>query len=66
MRDTLTASERRVAELAASGLTNRDIAQSLFITLRTVETHLTHAYRKLDVTSREQLAPVLAAASEIG
>lgn len=66
MRDTLTASERRVAELAASGLTNREIAQSLFITLRTVETHLTHAYRKLDVTSREQLAPVLAAASEIG
>jgi DNA-binding CsgD family transcriptional regulator len=45
--DTLTASERRVAEMAATGMTNRDIAQALFVTLRTVEVHLTHAYAKL-------------------
>ena len=38
-RDALTASELRVAELAASGMTNRDIAQSLFVTQHTVETH---------------------------
>ena len=55
-RDALTASERRVAELAAGGLTNRQIAQKLFVTLRTVETHLTSAYRKLDVQGRDELA----------
>jgi len=43
-RDALTASELRVAELAASGQTNRQIAQALFVTLRTVENHLTSAY----------------------
>jgi DNA-binding CsgD family transcriptional regulator len=58
--DSLTASERRVAQLAAAGLPNRDIAQNLFITTRTVEGHLTHAYQKLDITSREQLPAALA------
>ncbi|MBV9943938.1 MAG: AAA family ATPase [Solirubrobacterales bacterium] len=58
--DSLTTSERRVAQLAASGLANREIAQQLFITTRTVEGHLTHAYQKLDITSREQLTDVLA------
>ena len=53
--DSLTPSERRVAQLAADGLSNRDIAQNLFITTRTVEGHLTHAYQKLAITSREQL-----------
>ena len=57
-RDALTASERRVAELASRGMTNRQIAETLFVTLRTVETHLTHAYRKLDVTSRSELAQI--------
>lgn len=57
--DSLTASERRVAQLAASGLPNRDIAQSLFISARTVEGHLTHAYQKLDISSREQLPAAL-------
>ena len=57
--DSLTPSERRVAQLAAAGLPNRDIAQHLFVTTRTVEGHLTHAYQKLDITSRDQLAAAL-------
>jgi DNA-binding CsgD family transcriptional regulator len=57
--DSLTPSERRVAQLAAAGLSNRDIAQNLFITARTVEGHLTHAYHKLAITSREQLPAAL-------
>ena len=58
--DALTPSERRVAQLAAAGIANHDIAQHLFITTRTVEGHLTHAYQKLDITSREQLPAALA------
>jgi DNA-binding CsgD family transcriptional regulator len=61
--DSLTPSERRVAELAAAGVTNREIAQALFVTEKTVETHLGRAFRKLDVTSRRQLPDVLASAS---
>jgi DNA-binding CsgD family transcriptional regulator len=57
--DSLTPSERRVAQLAADGLSNREIAQNLFITTRTVEGHLTHAYQKLAITSREQLPAAL-------
>ncbi|MBV9949707.1 MAG: helix-turn-helix transcriptional regulator, partial [Myxococcales bacterium] len=59
--DSLTPSERRVAQLAAAGLPNREIAQHLFITTRTVEGHLTHVYQKLDIASREQLPETLAA-----
>jgi DNA-binding CsgD family transcriptional regulator len=59
--DALTASERRVAELAAQGLTNREIAQALFVTARTVEGHLTHTFQKLDLRSRDDLAIALAA-----
>jgi len=58
--DSLTPSERRVAQLAAAGLANRDIAQHLFITTRTVEGHLTHTYQKLDITSRDQLPAAIA------
>jgi DNA-binding CsgD family transcriptional regulator len=58
--DSLTPSERRVAELAAGGQTNREIAQTLFVTEKTVEAHLGRAFRKLDVTSRRQLRDVLA------
>jgi DNA-binding CsgD family transcriptional regulator/Tfp pilus assembly protein PilF len=58
--DSLTSAERRVAQLAADGLSNREIAQNLFITARTVEGHLTHAYQKLAITSREQLPAALA------
>jgi DNA-binding CsgD family transcriptional regulator len=56
---SLTASELRIARMAATGMSNREIAESLFVTLRTVETHLTHTYQKLDVTSRKGLAEVL-------
>ncbi|MCP2094766.1 AAA ATPase domain-containing protein [Actinosynnema pretiosum] len=52
----LTPSERRVAELAADALTNRQIAENLFVTEKTVETHLGRAFRKLGVRSRTQLA----------
>jgi DNA-binding CsgD family transcriptional regulator len=58
--EALTASERRVAELAAQGMTNREIAQALFVTARTVEGHLTHTFQKLDVRSREDLPGALA------
>jgi DNA-binding CsgD family transcriptional regulator len=53
--------ERRVAEMAAAGMTNRRIAQALFVTTRTVEVHLTHAYQKLDIASREELSAALTA-----
>ncbi len=57
--DSLTASERRIAELASQGLTNREIAQTLFVTARTVEGHLTSVFRKLRVDSRDELPAVL-------
>jgi DNA-binding CsgD family transcriptional regulator len=55
----LTASERRVADLAAGGQTNRDIAQILYVTPKTVEVHLSNAYRKLGIGSRRELARAL-------
>jgi DNA-binding CsgD family transcriptional regulator len=57
--ESLTPSERRVADLAASGMSNRQIAQSLFVTVKTVEAHLSAAYSKLDIRSRRQLPAVL-------
>jgi DNA-binding NarL/FixJ family response regulator len=60
--EALTASERRVAELAATGSTNRTIAQQLFVSEKTVETHLSHAYDKLGVRSRAALPELLASA----
>jgi DNA-binding CsgD family transcriptional regulator len=59
--EALTASERRIAELAALGHSNSEIAQTLFITIRTVEGHLTHVFQKLDVTTRTALPAALAA-----
>lgn len=60
----LTPSERRVADLAASGLTTRQIAQVLFVTPKTVEFHLRHVYRKLDIpSSRGDLARAISAAA---
>ena len=58
-RDALTAGELRVARLAAQGLTNREIAQALFITTKTAKGHLSHVYRKLEITRRGQLATAL-------
>jgi len=58
-RDALTAGELRVARLAAEGLTNREIAQALFITTKTAKSHLSHVYRKLEITRRGQLATAL-------
>jgi DNA-binding CsgD family transcriptional regulator len=55
----LTPSERRVAELAAGGRTNREIANELFVTVKAVEWHLGNVYRKLDVRGRRQLAGAL-------
>ena len=56
---SLTASERRVAQLAVEGRTNRQIAQELFVTMKTVEMHLSNAYRKLDIGSRGELESAL-------
>jgi DNA-binding CsgD family transcriptional regulator len=61
--ESLTASELRIAELAKQGLTNREIAQALFITTRTVEGHLTSIFRKLQLDSRNELGPILAGRS---
>ena len=57
--NALTPAERRVAELAADGMHNKEIAQALFVTLRTVEMHLSNAYRKLGIASREHLPRAL-------
>ena len=57
---SLTPSERRIAELAATGQSNREIAQALFVTPKTVEYHLRNAYRKLDIQTRGELAQALA------
>jgi ATP/maltotriose-dependent transcriptional regulator MalT len=62
-RSRLTASELRVARMAAEGMTNREIAQALFVTEKTIEVHLTRCYRKLDIQSRSQLARALTRAA---
>jgi DNA-binding NarL/FixJ family response regulator len=62
--DALTVSERRVAELAAQGHSNPKIAQALFVTRKTVETHLGHIYAKLGIASRAELGRALAGESQ--
>jgi DNA-binding CsgD family transcriptional regulator len=64
-RDALTASEQRIAELAIEGMSNRQIAETLFITRKTVESHLEHVFRKLDVHARGQLQQALAAQDQL-
>jgi DNA-binding CsgD family transcriptional regulator len=59
--DALTASERRIAQMAAAGMSNRHIAEALFVTMNTVGKHLTHVYGKLNIASRAQLADSLVA-----
>jgi DNA-binding CsgD family transcriptional regulator/tetratricopeptide (TPR) repeat protein len=61
--DALTASERRVAQMAAAGMTNREIAQALFVTIKAVSGHLTHVYEKLDITGRAQLPDLVGGTS---
>ncbi|HEY0280246.1 MAG TPA: AAA family ATPase [Solirubrobacterales bacterium] len=61
--DSLTPAERRVALAAATGATNREIAQDLFVSLRTVEMHLSNTYRKLGTPKRGDLADVLGEAA---
>jgi ATP/maltotriose-dependent transcriptional regulator MalT len=61
--ESLTARERRVADMAAEGLTNKRIAQELFVTEKTVELHLRNAYHKLEIEARSQLSGVLGASS---
>ncbi|UTI65168.1 AAA family ATPase [Paraconexibacter antarcticus] len=63
-RDALTAAERRVARLVASGRTNRETAQELFITVKTVEGHVAHIFRKLDIHRRTDLPAALDADRE--
>src|SRR5262249_27333025 len=58
-RSTLTASELRVARMAAGGMTNRELAQAPFLTEKTIENHLRSSYRKLGIGSRTQLARAL-------
>ena len=57
---TLTATEQRVAALAASGHTNRQVAQALFLSPKTVEANLARIYRKLGISSRAQLGAAMA------
>jgi DNA-binding CsgD family transcriptional regulator len=58
--ESLTASERRVAQMAATGMTNREIAQALFVTIKAVALHMTHVYEKLDIAGRAELPDALA------
>jgi DNA-binding CsgD family transcriptional regulator len=58
--DELTPAERRIAALVAEGLKNREIGQTLFMSVATVEAHLTRIYRKLDIRSRSELARLVA------
>ena len=57
--DALTAAERQVADRVAHGLTSRQIAEELFVSPRTVDAHLTHIYRKLDINTRARLAALV-------
>ena len=63
--DALTPSELRVAELAAGGLTTRKMAESLFVTPKTIEYHLRHIYQKLGVNSRDKLSEALGGEDEM-
>ena len=58
--ESLTPAERQVADFAAAGHGNREIAQRLYVTRRTVETHLTHAFAKLGISGRPELVDLFA------
>jgi DNA-binding CsgD family transcriptional regulator len=57
--DGLSDTERRIADLVRSGATNREIARSLFLSVKAVEANLTRLYRRLGVRNRAQLARAL-------
>lgn len=61
--ESLTPSERRVATLAATGVSNREIARELYVTPKTVEVHLTSTYRKLGISARAALADALSSSA---
>ena len=63
---SLTAAEQRVARLAAAGHTNREIAEQLVVTVKAVEWHLSHVYRKLGITSRVELTGALGRQGVVG
>jgi DNA-binding NarL/FixJ family response regulator len=63
VRDQLTPQELQIAQLVAEGLSNREIGQRLYLSHRTVASHLYRMFPKLGITSRAQLAQALAAAS---
>ena len=58
-RAGLTASERRVTDLVLTGLSNLEVAERLFLSKRTVDTHLGRIYRKLEIRGRAELAEAL-------
>ena len=62
--DALTPRELQVARLAAEGLSNREIAEALVVTVKTVEWHLSHSFTKLGITSRRELSAKLPAEAE--
>jgi DNA-binding NarL/FixJ family response regulator len=64
LRGRVTATEERVAELAASGMTNRDVAAALFISSKTVEVNLSRIHRKLNIRSRTELYQSLRARNQ--
>ena len=64
-RDALTATELRIAQLATDGMSNRQIAETLFVTRKTVESHLEHIFRKLGIHARGELQRALAAQAEL-
>jgi DNA-binding CsgD family transcriptional regulator len=59
--ESLTASERRVVQLAAEEVSEQEIAKALFATVKTFETHLSRVYGKLDIEPRRQLAGAVSA-----
>jgi DNA-binding NarL/FixJ family response regulator len=63
-RGELTTTEAKVARLAAAGKRNKEIADELFLSVRTVETHLSHVYAKLGVRSRTELVSALEASEQ--